>query len=83
MIKHISSKLDIEEASKLTQEEIDFIDTIGQNIFTEAGEKELRPYVLIALCGSIASNVVRQSDGALDADAIMQWLDMATRSQLE
>lgn len=73
----------MKKASELTNQELAFIDDMAQAVFDQASKDELRPYVLMALCGSIASNVVRQSDGDCDVETVLKFIELATKSQLE
>ena len=68
-------------ATVLTDVELDAIDHHAQAAFMD--ERIERPYVLVALCGSILSNIVRQSDGELTAEELMKWVEIATTSQLQ
>ena len=67
-------------AAELTEEELDFIDDMTAKAFED--ERCERNYVLVALCGSILSNIVRQTDGGISAEEIMKWVEIATTSQL-
>lgn len=71
------------KAAELSKEELEFIDDCAVAVFEQAASDDLRPYVLIALCGAIASNVVRQSEGSTDVDTVLKFIELATKSQLD
>ncbi|OGG65146.1 hypothetical protein A2Z56_02545 [Candidatus Kaiserbacteria bacterium RIFCSPHIGHO2_12_45_16] len=79
--KHTAEE--IEAATKLTDDELAFVDDMAQAIFDQAAVDEIRPYVLMALCGAIASNVVSQSEGETDVETVLKFVELATKSQLE
>lgn len=74
---------EMEEATVLTEAELEFIDDMSQAIFDQANADELRPYVLTALCGSILSNLVRGSEGMLEVETVLKFVELATTSQLD
>lgn len=72
----------LEAAAKFTEDELEFIDKLTQQIFDQAEKDEIRPYVIAALCGSILSNLVRGSEDTLEVDAVIKFTELATVSQL-
>ena len=73
---------EVEKATELTAAELNYIDEMTQAIFDQAAKEDHRPYVLMALCGSIASNVVRQFEGELEVETVLKFIELATTSQL-
>lgn len=62
----------IEEASKFTQEELDFINDTTYKVFMEV---DVRPIVIIALCSSIVGNLISTSEGILNKETIIDLVD--------
>lgn len=73
---------EMKAASELTEAELTYIDDMTQAVFDQASKEDHRPYVLMALCGSIASNVVRQFEGELEVETVLKFIELATTSQL-
>lgn len=71
------------KATEFTDSELEFIDDMAQAIFDQASKEDHRPYVLMALCGAIASNIVRQFEGDLEVETVLKTIELATKSQLE
>jgi hypothetical protein len=74
---------EMEAAAVLTPAELAYIDDMTQAVFDQASKEEHRPYVLMALCGAIASNVVLQFEGELEVETVLKFIELATTSQLK
>ena len=67
---------EIEKASKFTKKEIDFINKIGEEIFSA----EQRNFVYIALCSHIIGNIEYYSKGVLSKEKISELILMGVES---
>lgn len=73
MTEREPTEQEIIEAAKLNPSELVFINKISKSAF----QRNDRPIVLIAICGSILGNIIRMSEGALTKETIIKLIDIA------
>ena len=64
---------EMKKASKLSDEEVDWINNKTKDLL----DAEPRYLMLFGLIGNIVGNVIHQSDGELDKETCMKFIDMS------
>lgn len=72
VVKHITEEELVREGAKLSEEELTIINNVAEGLVA----KEPRPLILLAVAAHLLGIVVQQSDGTMDKESVLKWMDV-------